>query len=423
MLPEVLGVHAPDPHTLVLETEGPVPVLLDLTLSRAFRPVPREAVSRWPKRWVRPEHIVTSGPFHLTFWRERDRFEFVRSPTFWDAARVRLEKVTIYSMSEQSANVNVYYQGGCDSVVANSIPPSMLPVLSGGDGRPARKDYQRAAFLATYFYLVNVERYPSVHLRRALAHALDRSRLPYLLKGGQIPALSVTPGTPIAELGDDELALCGVTRGTPGVAMIIETGKLCYVPPPGPAFDPVAARRELELARAELGDRFPRTLTIRFNSGFEQHKTIAEWVQSEWQRVLGVDIELETLEWKTYLKATLVRDYDVARFGVNGNFADPESEFMPQFKCGSPDNRTGFCSAEFDRLLAEAATRGDRGERLALVRQAEAVLSDALPVLPLYVYTQHVLTKPYVRDLFINLTDHQSLRETWIDPDWRSHAR
>jgi oligopeptide transport system substrate-binding protein len=417
MLPELLGVRAPDPHTLVLETEGPTPFLLDLSLGRAFRPVPREAVSRHPKRWVRPGNIVTSGPFHLTFWRERDRFELARSPTFWGARSVRLERVTIYSMSEQSANVNVYFQGGCDALASNGVPPSMLPALAG------KKDYTAAAYLGSYFYLLNVERLPSVHLRRALSHALDRTSLPRLLKGGQIPSVSLTPGKPIATLTDGELALCGVTRDTPGVAMIVETGKHCYVPPRGAAFDPEAARRELELARAELGARFPRVVTVRFNTGFEQHKTIAEWVQNEWKRVLGLDVELESMEWKTYLKATLAREYDAARYGVVGNFADPEAEFLPQFKCASPDNRTGFCSAELDRLMAEAADERDRGARLALTRRAEAVLLEEMPILPLFVYTQHVLTRPYVRGLHVNLADHQSLRETWIDPDWRRAGR
>jgi ABC-type oligopeptide transport system substrate-binding subunit len=243
------------------------------------------------------------------------------------------------------------------------------------------------------------------------------------LKGGQITALSLTPGKPIAELTEEELRLCGVARDAPGVAMIVETGKHCYVPPPGPRFDPEAARRELELARAELGAKFPKTIALRFNSGFEQHKTIAEWVQNEWQRGLGIPVELDSMEWKSYLKATMAKDYDVARFGVTGNFADPEAEFLPFMKCQSPDNRTGFCNAEVERLLGEAQLEGDRTRRLELTRQAEAIIMDEVPIIPMYVYTQHVLQKPYVKDLFINLLDHQSLRETWIDPDWRRNGR
>lgn len=67
-----------------------------------------------------------------------------------------------------------------------------------------------------------------------------------------------------------------------------------------------------------------------------------------------------------------------------------------------------------------AAAEPDRARRLALVRQAEARVLDDVPVIPMYVYTQHLLIKPYVRELYVNLADKQSLRETWIDPDWRS---
>ncbi len=420
-LPEILGVRALDDTTLILETEGPAPILVDVTLSRVLRPVPREVVSRWPRRWVRPEHIVTSGPFHLEYWRERDKLELVKSPTFWGAAAVRLERVTITSMNETSASLAVYYQGGCDAMVSNSIPASVLPVVAGeataGPATP-RKDYIRAAYNGTYFYVINVQRYPNVHFRRALVHALDRSVLPVLLKGGQIPHLGLTPGQPIASLSEDDLRLCGVTRATPGVAMIVETGKICYVTPPGPRHDEAAARRELELARAEMGS-LPPIVTIKFNSGFDYHKTIAEWIQHEWQRVLGLRVELESQEFRTYLRSTLNKEYDIARLGWTGDINDPESQFLSIFRCDSPDNRTGYCNREVERLFDAALVESDRGRRVELIRQAEAIMIAEAPIIPMYVYTQHHLQKPYVRNLHVNLSDHQSLRDVWIDPDWK----
>jgi oligopeptide transport system substrate-binding protein len=410
MVPEVLGVSAPDDRTLVVELENPVPYFLDVTLQRTLRPVPREAVSRWPRRWTRPEHIVTSGPFHLVAWRQRDKLELRRSTTFWGRDRVRLERVTVLSMNDQAANANVYYQGGCDALVANNIPASYLPALAG------RSDHVTAAQLGIYVYMINVKRFGNVHFRRALSHALDRSRLPILLRGGQIPTEAYVPGKPIAQLGEDELRLCGVTRDAPGVALQVVKDELCYVPPLGPRYDPAAARREMDQARRELGAAFPAKINLRFNTGVEQHKTVAEWLQAEWGAQLGLTVELEAQDWKTYLKATADHEYDLAKMTWNGNFPDPEAEFLEVFRCGSADNRPGFCDPEFERLYAEAEKEGDRARRLAIIRRAEALMIDQVPIVPLYVYTQHVLIKPYVRDLFVNLTDHQSLRETWIQP-------
>ncbi|HET6614170.1 MAG TPA: ABC transporter substrate-binding protein, partial [Kofleriaceae bacterium] len=72
MLPEVLGVSAPDDYTFVVEGWAPIHIIKDLAADPVFRPSPRKVVSRWPKRWSQPEHIVTSGPLHMVDWDVRD---------------------------------------------------------------------------------------------------------------------------------------------------------------------------------------------------------------------------------------------------------------------------------------------------------------------------------------------------------------
>ncbi|MBI4508675.1 MAG: peptide ABC transporter substrate-binding protein [Deltaproteobacteria bacterium] len=424
MLPELLGARAEGPLTLVIETVGPTPFLVDLTLQNVFRPVPREAVSRWPKTWTKPGRIVTSGPFHLVAWKERDRLETVKSPTFWGREKVRLEKVTFYSVDDQAASASLYYQGTCDAIVANNVPNSYFPVLSGETG-PTKKqklDYTRAPYLGIYFYLVNTERFPSIHFRRALSYALDRTQLMGIIKGGQIPTAQFTPGKRIADMSDEELALCGVTRDTPGVASVVVRGELCYVPPMGPSLDLELARKELQLAKEELGDKFPKTITIKFNTGVEQHKHIAEWIQHEWERHLGLKVALESQEWKVYLKDTANGEYDIGRMGNIGNSPDPEPDFLSLWRCKAANNRTGWCNREYERLFDQAEVEPDRKKRLLLMQRAEEIMIDEAPIIPLYVYTQHHLRKPYVRGLAINLIDQQSLRETWIDPNWNARG-
>lgn len=418
-LPEVLGIRVPDAHTLVLETWGPVPYLIDMTSQRMFRPTPREAVSRAPLRWTRsPATIVTSGPFHLAGWYERDRIELFKSPTYWRADTVKLERVTLFSMNDQAASTNYYMQGGCDAVASNHIPASYLRPLSGEvRGRPYR-DFISAPYLGIYFYLINTDKLDNVHLRRALSQAVDRSALARLLHGGHLPTTQHVPGTLISQLTDEELALCGVARDTPGVAMIVRTGELCYVPPPGLEYDADQARAELALAKQELGAAFPGSISLKFNTGNESHKLIAEYMQHEWQDKLGLKIELSSQEWKTYLGATVAGEYEVGRFGNVGSFPDPESEFLSIFRCQAPQNRSRFCNREFEDYFNAAEATADRKQRLALIRKAEEVLVREAPVIPLYVYSQHQLQKPYVRDMRVNLSNKQPLGRVWIDPHW-----
>jgi oligopeptide transport system substrate-binding protein len=249
---------------------------------------------------------------------------------------------------------------------------------------------------------------------------VDRSLLPGITRGGELPTAQYTPGRPIRDLSREELALCGVARGAPGVALIVEPGRHCYVPPPGLDFDPARARAELAQARREMGAAFPSRFTIKYNAGSESHKLIAEWLQSEWQRTLGLEADIESQEFKTFLKDVAAGAYDVARSGWIGNLPDPEAEFLNIFRCRSPDNRPKFCAPAYDALLDRAGATADRRQRLALSREAERLLLEEAAIIPLYVYTQKHLRKPYVRDLAITATAAAPFRRVWIDPDWRA---
>src|SRR3970282_598503 len=119
-------------------------------------------------------------------------------------------------------------------------------------------------------------------------------------------------------------------------------GELCYLPPLGLDFDPDKARAELEIARKQMGAKFSRSVTLKFNSGVEGHKLIAEYVQNEWKKVLGLDVSLEVQEWKTFLSDTNNGQYQIARMGWILNFPDVEAEVLTQIRCGGPAKRTQY---------------------------------------------------------------------------------
>ena len=365
MLPDMLGVIVEGDHTLVLETWGPLPYLWDMTPNRVFRPTPREAVSRWPRKWTRPDKIITSGAFHLTQWKVRDYVRMRRSDTYWDRDSVKLETITAYSMNDQAASANYYFTGGCDAVTSNNMPSSYFPALNGKKrGGRAYEDYKVEPYLGIYLYLINTEKVPNRHFRRALSHAIDRRALPKILNGGQIPSARFMPGTPIDRLSPEDRALCGVEPGQDGIATIVKSGELCYVPPAGVDFDLELMNKELDIARQEMGSDFPTTFSLKYNKGVEGHKLIAEYMQSEWQKHTGITVELESQEWKTFLKDTRAGEFDIARLGWIGNFPDSEAEFLPQYRCDSPDNRTHYCSEEFEKYMDLAAATSDRKQRL-----------------------------------------------------------
>jgi oligopeptide transport system substrate-binding protein len=421
MVPEVLGVRTPDDRTLVLETFAPMPAMEGSYQDRTFRPSPRESVSRSPQNWTHPDKglLVTSGAFTMTEWRVRDRIEFVKSKTYWDADNISLDRFTSYQINDQAASANYYAKGGCDAVTSNNIPYSYMQALTGARTGKPYKDFLLAPYAGIYYYALNTEKLDNVHLRRAFNFAVDRRPIPNILHGNEFPTASFTPGQAIRTLSDEHLEMCGVPRDTPGVAAIVD-GKHCYVSPPGLDFDLKRAKEELALARKEMGKKFPKELSIKFNTGVEGHKIIAEYVHSQLTENLGLKIRLSSMEWKTYLKETTSGHFEIARMGWIGSTLDPESEFLITFKCGSPFNRPRWCNKEFMALFDRAEAIPDRGRRLEILREAEKLMIEEAPIIPLYVYTQKHLVKPYVKDYPMNMGANTPRHRLRIDPNWRA---
>jgi oligopeptide transport system substrate-binding protein len=413
-LPEIVGVRVMDAATLVLRTTAPTPYLLDLTASALMRPSPREAVSRRPQRWAEPGTIVTSGPMRLVAWSARDHIELVRAPGYWNAAAVHLTRLTFLSLDDRAANANVYRQGGCDAVAASYLPPELLPILDGtATGAAPRRDYQRAPLLGTYGLVFNTKRIANRNLRRALAMAIDRAPLPRLLQGGELSTASMVPGIPVATLDPEDRAACGSEATGGELALVLRKGTHCYLPAPGLAHDVEAARAAL---RAASQDGPIPSLAYRYIGANPVDRRIAEYLRAQWQSALGIAVTLEAQEWATLRADVRAGNFDIARLGIAGAFADP-TEFLSVFSCAPEGNRAHWCQREFEAAMV-AAAQPNGPDRNRALRQAEALVLAEAVAIPLYVYMQHHLRRPYVRGLPINVADRVALHRVWLDPTW-----
>lgn len=376
---DVVGFRATDDHTLEVRLEGVAPYFLQQTSHTALKAVPRWTIERHGMRWTRPENMVSSGPFTLEVHEVRDRFEMERDPNHWDAEHVRLERIIAYSVDNLTTSANLYRAGYTDFITAGDIPSEFLPMLEG------RPDFRINPALTTYFYRVNTTRPPldDPRVRRALVMAIDKRDVVKIARGGELVASHIVP------------------PGMPG-----------YPEVEGLGFDPAAARALLAEAGYPGGEGFPE-IKVLYNTQ-EKHKLIAAVIQAQWAEHLGIQIQLENREWKTYLKAVHALDYDLARGGWIGDYQDPNT-FLEMWVSGGGNNETGWADPEFDALIRDAAREPDPAQRLVLLGQAEAILNDQVPFLPMYWYTWSELMQPDVRGHHPNLLDHHPMRHMWLD--------
>jgi len=347
--PDSLGFAAPDDSTLVVHLARPTAYFLDLCAHYPFYPTNPRAVSAHGENWIRPEHIVSNGPFTLVDWQLRRRIRLRKNLQYWDAAQVDLALADAIFSEQASTAFNLYAAGETDWIDSASIP------LMIRDAVMRRPDFHTSPYLNTFFYRLNVRRPPldDKRVRQALDLAIDKQAITtHITRSGQIPATHLVP------------------PGLPG-----------YVSPPGPAHDPARARALLAAAGYPGGRNFP-PLELLFNTSEEQ-RPIAEVVQAQWREELGIHCELRNQEWKVFLNSTRAGEYQVSRGGWIGDYLDPTT-FLDLWLPGNANNRTGWSDPAYTDLIVRAAAETDPDERAALLAGAESILLDATPIIPLY---------------------------------------
>ena len=377
-----LGVEALDDYTLKVTLRSPTPYFLGTLYHYTMYPVHRKTIEAHGARWTKPEHYVGNGPFILKKWVLNHVVEVEKSPTYWDRDRVRLKQVNFHAIEDISTEEKVFRAGRLH--VTKEVPLARIPFWQKDESGV----YNQHPYFGAYFYRLNTTREPlnDERVRRALALALDRDQIvKYVTRGGQIPATALTP----PRAGGYEPRM--------------------YLPT---NLDRLAEARAL-LAEAGYpnGDGM-RRLQLLYNTS-ESHKKIAEAIQQMWKKNLGVDIELFNQEWKVYLARQRTMDYDVARAAWIGDYKDPNT-FLDMWVTDRGNNATGWSSEEYDSLLKQASLEADFEKRTAFFGRAETLLMEAMPIIPIYIYTRVYLKRVNVKGWHPNVMDFHPLKHVWL---------
>jgi oligopeptide transport system substrate-binding protein len=358
--PSLVGVTAVDEATLRVQLNTPIVYFPSITTFVVTFPERRDLIERYGDRWTDPGRLVTDGPFTLAEWRHEYKVVLRANPTYaWGKPAV--DEVRMYVVNNPSTALTLYETGDLDLA---RLPPEAIPSYERSS------EFVRIPILRGYYYGFNVTATPfgDPRVRQAFALAIDKTEFPKILKGGEVPTNSWIP-----------------------------VGMFGYNPAIGLAYDPVAARAKLAEAGYPGGRGFP-PVTAAFNTD-PVNSLIAENLQAQWKRTLGVSIALDNQEWKVYLKRLQTNTPPLYRLGWGADYPDPD-DFMALFTSHSGNNYTHWADPRYDELIARAASIQDPVRRLQLYDDAQRILTEqAVPIIPLFVATQNYLVKPYVHGL------------------------
>lgn len=379
-----VGVEAIDDHTFRVRLLYPLPFLPKSVAS--WYPVPMRVIEKFGdplmpgNPWVRPGNIVSNGPFMLTKWKPNSVLEVAKSPTYWNRDTVRLNGIRFIPL-ENSTTEEASFRSG-QLHLTSTVPLSKIATYQQND--PDK--LQIHPYSGVYYYTFNVNREPftDARVRQALAMAVDReSIVKNITLAGEMPAYHFTP-----------------------------EGIDSYVSEARTRFDLDEARRLLAEAGYPGGKGIP-PITLLYNTS-ENHRVIAEAIQQTWKRELGIEMKLENQEWKVYLDNMNNRFYQISRAGVIMEPFDP-SQFLRLFIKDSGFNRTGWFSPEYDALYEKVMRTNDEAERMKMMQRMEQILTDAMPILPIYYYTKQYLIDPSVHGWSNNLIARGPFESVWLE--------
>lgn len=345
----VTAVDAPDESTVIFHLQEPYASFLWNLARPAVGIVPAGAGAELS------QHPVGSGPFRFVRQAQDDVVVLERNPGYFRGAPA-VSRVRFRIVPDAVVRALELRKGAADLEIS-SLSPDLIPAMAR---QPHLEVTDRPG--TNFVYLGFNLQDPILakrEVRQALAYASDReSLIRYLLHGQARIATGVLPPNHWAY-----------------------SGKVATY-----ALDIPKAEKLLDAAgypRQADGMRFHLTLKT---STEEQSRLIGAVLQEQWRKA-GVDLEVRPLEF-----ATLLSDATHGNFQLNllrwvGANNDPDFfEYVFSSSRTPPDgaNRGHYSNPQMDELTARIRTEMNLEKRKALCAQAQAILAEDLPYLPLW---------------------------------------
>lgn len=392
---EEVGIEVVDDYTLKVTLEAPTKYFAELTSFTTYMPLREDIVSANPDTWATdPETYVSNGAFKLVQWDLKDQLVFEKNENYWNKDEVKIPGLVWKLVTDSTSAYASLKSGDFDAI--DVVPANEI---ENGQKEGLVTIYPN---LGTYFLILNVGKQDLLDeeakkalsnplVRKALSVAIDREAITTnVTKSGQVPAYGFVPQGILNENGED---FATKEYYDASQANIEEAKKL------------------LEEAGYPNGEGLP-TLEFMFNTEGE-HKLIAQAIQQDWAKI-GVNVELSNQEWKVFLNTRQEGGYEIARHGWIGDYVDPMT-FLDLWVTGGGNNDVGYSNAEYDALISEAKLEADSTKRWELLKQAEDILMEDMPVIPIYYYTSVKAFNPDVKGIRVSSLGHVYFDQAYFE--------
>ena len=363
-----VGVKAGPNGELIVSLEKPLFYFPYLLTHPSSFPIRKDIITDKKSLWTNPENIITLGPYQLSRWDHDKALILTADPNYY-GKKPSIKKVIFYIIPDETSIMNLYAGGRLD--VATPLISRDIPFLK------KRKDHYTYNSLTLYYYGFNVSA-PALKnkkMRQAIVQAIDRNEIIQLLNTGNKALKSWIP-----------------------------EGLFAHNPNIGLKFNPKKSKELLKELNYTDPSLLPK-IKLYYNTNSD-HKMIAENIQSQLKKNIGLQLELNNQEWKTYLQRLKTKEVEVFRLGWVADYPDPDN-FMNLMAGFSDNNHTGWKDPQYDELILKAMTTTNSPLRKQLYDQAQKILvEEEAVVFPIFTSVSHILISPRIKNYPLNIMSY-----------------
>ena len=358
MAVEELGVTAIDDYTLEIQLENPCTYFDSILTYSAFFPMREDmVVEDGTGNWAwDAEKSVTNGPMKMISCDEDQEIVMVKNEYFHSADEIALDRLVVRLIDDTNTTLQLLETGEVDLI--NTYPSEETERLQEAGL------YHASPALSTNFLLLQCENEPTNNalVRQALSYAIDRDFLcNVLFLGTKTPATAYVGG--------------GFPGSSADTDFRTEGGDLI-------SYDPERAQELMAEAGYPGGEGFP-VLTCSYSNNSADYTTMFEYLQAQWEEILGITVVLEPLEVASMTELRDAGDFEITPQAWGADYMDA-SNMLSIFVTGNFINGGRYSNEEYDALYTQSLATVDQAERMELLHQAEAILMEDMGTIPLY---------------------------------------
>ena len=350
-----LGIKATDDKTVVVDLEKNVPYFVGLMSFPCYFPQNQKFVEKCGKNYAtKPEYILGNGAYKMTKWIKGNKATFTKNDKYYDAKSVKTKNLEMYLVQDPKTAAQNFDNGKVDYATINS---TLVDKYKGKDTFKAIRE----GYLAYLICNFKADTTANKNLRHALSYAINRKDLcDNILKDGSQPATGFVPAQ-----------LC---KSPSGKDFREESGK--YVD-----YDVKKAQEYLDAAKKEL-DTDTITVDLLYGTDESPMDTFAEYLQGSFTKLKGLKVNMvATVKKDRIYNREASGNFQIACTRWAPDYADPTT-FLNVLASSNSNNYGKWENAQYNSLLKQAQNETDVNKRWNELLEAEKVMMDDMPNIP-----------------------------------------